>query len=291
MSAFDIKPEWLLYLQTVATEKSIRSAAEKLYLTEQALRYNLKALEDLLQTPLLLHSEQGLILSSQGQALVANGARFLRRLDQTRQRMQALSQTRPEFRLAVAYAYPCETLATILTEMYQRFPGLQLSVHLDSPREIEKQVFQGMFQTGLITWDPVHPRLTYVKGPVSPGIYVQRVSLPVEPFYLLPKVWRYSTHPPLVYPDEIAAYPVRYLGRIDMIQALCLLGAGIGFLPRAQVQPLLANGVLVETSGPLLDFSLHAHLLYRDYEQLSPPAQFFVERLQASWAEQGETQA
>lgn len=287
MSAFDLKPEWLVYLQTIAEEKSIRAAAEKLYLTEQTLRYNLKALEDLLQVSLLIPADQGLMLTSQGQALLENGNVFLGRLARIQQRLQALSQTRPEFRLAVAYAYPSESLADMLVGMYQRFSGLQLSLELESPREIEKRVYQGMFQVGLITLDVVHPKLSFVKGPISPGVYVKHSHLPVEPLYLLPKVWRYNTHPNVVYPDEVAAYPVRYLGRIPMIQSLCLLGAGIGYLPRLNVQHLLDQGILVETSGPPLDYSLHTHLLYRDLEQLSPPARYFVEALQAAWKQTG----
>lgn len=283
MSAFDIKPEWLTYLQAVAEERGIRPAAERLYLTEQALRYNLKALEDLLQVPLLSHADQGLVLTAQGEALLDNGNLFLSRLHQTQQRLQALSQTRPEFRLAVAYAFPCESLDQILVSMYQRFPGLQIILQLESPREIEKWVFQGIFHLGLITVNVVHPRLNFLKGPVSPGIYVKHASLPVAPLYLLPKVWRYNTHPNVVYPDEIEAYPVRYLGRIAMIQSLCLLGAGIGYLPRLHVQSLLNQGILVETSGPPLEYSLHNHLLYRDLDQLSPPARFFLDQLQSVW--------
>lgn len=284
MSAFDIKPEWLVYLQTVAREKHMRSAAEKLYLTEQTLRYNLKALEDALQVPLLRSTDQGLGLTSQGQALLDSGQVFLSRLEAVQNRIQALSEIRPELRLAVAYAFPSEALADLLAELYQRFPGLQLTLELGSPRELEKLVAQGMYQLGLLTVDGVHPRLQYVKGPESPGIYVRHASLPVEPLYLLPQIWRYNTYPSVDYPPEVAAYPVRYLGRIPLIRSLCLLGAGIGYLPRLHVQGLLEAGLLVETGGPPLDYSLHTHLAFRDAEHLHPPARYFCERLQQIWS-------
>ena len=283
MNAFDIKPEWLVYLRTVAQEKSIRTAAEKLYLTEQTLRYNLKGLEDMLQAALLVSGESGLELTSQGHALLANGGAFLDQLGRTRQKLAALSMERPEFRLAVSYSYACEPLGPLLQAMYRQFNGLQMSLQLDTPREIEKQVFLGVHQVGLITWAPTHPRMTVIKGPVSPGVYVRRSQAPVAPVYLLPKIWRYSKYQDLVYPDEVENYPVRYLGRIAMIRALCLQGAGIGYLPRAHIQSELEAGILVETLGPPLEFSLLEHLVIRDLEHLSAPARWFVDQMRQRW--------
>ena len=154
----------------------------------------------------------------------------------------------------------------------------------------EKQLFLGMHHIGLITWPPAHSRLSAIEGPVSPGVYVRRSQGTVAEVYLLPKIWRYSKQQEVItYPDEVAAFPVRYLGRIGMIRALVELGAGIGYLPQAHVQPLLDRGELVLTSGPPLEFSLYPHSLMRDREHLSEPARYFVDRLQAEWGEEGRS--
>lgn len=69
------------YLSILAKEKSINSAARKLYLTPQSLSQDIKRLEKELGFDLLIRSNQGISLSKQGQEFLVLAQRFLNELD------------------------------------------------------------------------------------------------------------------------------------------------------------------------------------------------------------------
>ena len=57
----------LQYVRTIAEEKSITRAAQKLYLTQPSLSLSLKHLEEELGTPLFHRSPEGLTLTYAGE--------------------------------------------------------------------------------------------------------------------------------------------------------------------------------------------------------------------------------
>lgn len=286
MKAFEFKPEWLEYLQTVARTGSIRLAAEALYLTEHSLRYNFKQLEQFMQSKLFEKTAQGLELSPAGQRLLNNSQDFSRSLAKLEQGLQVLAENRMELKLGISSAYPSELLKPVFIRMRQVFPQLQLQVQIQIPVEIEKRVSLGAYDLGLITWAPNNSQLVSLTGPSWPGVFVRRRQGPVAENYFLPPAWRYFSQEPIDYPAQLAQLKVRYIGGTSLILNLCLEGAGIGYLPLSHVRQALKQGQLDLTAGPELDFSLIETLLVKDFDNLSKPAAYFIEQIQAHWQAQ-----
>lgn len=285
MRAFSLKPEWLYYLQVVAETRSVRVAAEKLFLTEASLRYNLKSLEEHFETPLLQQAGPGLSLTVAGTALLAESSKLLAGLNQVQQGLERFRRSPDEFSLWVPHGYAHEALVPVLTALFKRFPQLQIRIQEATSLDVEKAVLAGHTEIGLSSNPPGQLGLEALSGPIHPGIYVRRTLEPVIQVYLLPVNWQYTAHEFLVYPPGLERYPVRYLGRSSVIRSLCLQGSGIGYLPELYVRAQLKAKQLVQTEGPVMDFVLHPHLLSLPQAHLSEPARFFKEAVQALWAQ------
>ncbi len=288
MKAFDLKPEWLEYLETIARTRSIRQAAEELYLTEHSLRYNLKLLESFIGEALLEKTAQGLVLNPRGQSLINQSQRFRNRLSQLESQLQLTADNRQELKLAFSQAYPSELLMPIFAQLQQTFPQLQLTAERQKPLDVEKGVLLGQYELGLTTWVPNNLTLPMLSGPKWPGVFVKRTQASVAEYYLLPPAWRYFNQEPIIYPAEVSHFQVRYLGSLDILLKLALAGGGIAYLPLPYVLPAIEAGLLETTLGPNLSFSLGECLLAKDFYTLSPPAAAFVHQLKARWQQHNQ---
>lgn len=283
MKAFELKPEWFEALQAVADSGSVREAAAALYLTEQSLRYQLKALEKHVQKPLFIQAKTGLQLNPEVAGLLSLGRDFGQRLARVQHRLQTLAGSQQRLRIGATTAYPLGDLTDLFANLRAGFPSLQLTLGLHNPRELERRLSQGDLELGLMTWEPDNPHLIGARGPVWPGLFVKAADRQVPERFFLPPAWRFFHHKPVNYPQELAHYATHYIGGMSQIHALVLAGAGIGYLPRSQVRADLAAGRLQPCAGPPLSFSVSEFLLARDLDKLSEPAAQFVAGLRAHW--------
>lgn len=282
MKTFDLKPEWLLYLHKVAETGSLRRAAQDLFMTEHSLRYNLKALEKFLQTSLLETGPQGLELTERGQALLADGMRLWERLKCLEERLEDMANSRMELRLGLSQAFPSERVKNILSLVQHQAPKLQVLLNVHTPRELEKRMSFAEYELGLTTSVSPNTSFQCLKGPAWPGVYVCKSSaVPQE--YFVPPPWPFWGTEPMEYPATLSPYRMRYIGSMAIIRTLVLEGAGIGYLPLTNVWGDLAQGTLTQTQGPELPFQLEEFLLAKDFENLSPPAAYFVHYLKGNW--------
>lgn len=291
MKAFELKTEWFICLDKVLETGSIRLAAQSLYMTEQSLRYNLKALAKFLGSSLFDPSATALTLNPDLSSLFNQGLRFNESLEQMQACLLDLACEGHEFRVAISQAYPCLQLNPLLVEIQQQFPSIQIAFNLHHLRELERRVGYGEYDVGLTTWEPEIPHLAWRKGPTWSGIFVKYSQGRVPERYFIPPAWRFFCQHPFRYPAVLANYPVLFIGDTGQILDLCLEGKGIGFVPLCDVEEELQKGTLIQTTGPKLEFAVTEYLVAKDFEKLTAPAKLFVQQLETRWQQTPDAQA
>ncbi|MBT9544778.1 MAG: LysR family transcriptional regulator [Candidatus Sericytochromatia bacterium] len=290
MKIYDLKPEWLTYLALTAQMGSYSLAAEKLYLREPVLRYNLKALEAHFQTPLLERTERGLILTSSGKQLLQNSHSFLEKLQFLQGQLTQLKPQAQSLAVGVSFSYPETRLSLVLAQIDQLFPEIQFRLMIGQISEIKEWLRSDQIELALVTsetWDD--PDFTYTNGTYSPGIYVKHPTKEVPPIYFLPALPNYlersGKKTDLLDFSDLKKYAgifkekmsFRYIGTFPLTLKLALSGAGMGFVPEIYAAPYLAQEQLKRTYGPHLDCGLTPSLVHFHNRILSAPAQAFKE--------------
>ena len=81
--------------RVVAETLNFTRAAERLYLTQSAVSYQIKALEQELGEPLFIRGKKGVRLSRAGQAALEHAVRMLDEAEALRERVSSPSAARP----------------------------------------------------------------------------------------------------------------------------------------------------------------------------------------------------
>lgn len=82
----------LKYALTLAQEKSFTKASEKLYITQPTLSFQIKALEDELNTPLFIRNRKGIQLTYEGELFIEFANETLQKFDKCQTKMEQLDQ-------------------------------------------------------------------------------------------------------------------------------------------------------------------------------------------------------
>lgn len=169
-----VKIESLYYFTVLADAGSFTAAAERLYMTQQALSKHIAALEQTLGQTLILRSQgQGQRLTPAGELLRAEAYPLLAQI-------QALQQPLPNdtlapelipLRIGAMLVLDAE-IAALLQAWVAREPRLTplLTLPVGGPAVIEGQLLAGQLDLGLLLQPPVSAELAW--APLTPIPYV-----------------------------------------------------------------------------------------------------------------------
>lgn len=121
----------LEYIVTIADERSLTKAAEKLFVSKSALSLQISRLErEEGLPPLFVRTRRGLALTDAGRIYVT-GARTILNINQ-RAELQARELSEHRFKLRIGVAPVAETmfLTRVVPEFYSRFPNIRLEIRL-----------------------------------------------------------------------------------------------------------------------------------------------------------------
>ncbi len=120
--------DWLI-IATVWHQQNITRAAKQLYLTQPALSYRLRQIEQKLGIQLFEGSGRKLVFSAQGRYLAEHAGKMLAESQQLRQTLQALKHPGPgELRLGVTSNYAAYCLPEILAGFCRQHSNLHVNV-------------------------------------------------------------------------------------------------------------------------------------------------------------------
>lgn len=118
------------FLKVLYEEKNITKAAEKLFVSQPALSYRLKQLEEEFDMKLFFKRKRGIEFTSEGEYLAKYANDMLKQLQQTKDGMLNMQKkVKGTIRLGVSSNFAQYKLPEILKEFSKQYPHVQFMVN------------------------------------------------------------------------------------------------------------------------------------------------------------------
>ena len=120
--------DWFI-IKTIADKKNITVAADYLYMTQPALTYRLKCIEEEAGAKLFLRTPKGVVLTPQGEVMVDYAQRMLAELRRTQLCLGGMKDVmQGKLELGVASSFANHKLSPLLKEFTALYPQVELSI-------------------------------------------------------------------------------------------------------------------------------------------------------------------
>lgn len=134
----------LLYVKTIADEKSITRAAQKLFLTQPSLSHCVMNIEKQLGTRLFRRTSGGLVLTYAGEKYYRMACEVLRVYAAFESEISEESDLlRGRITLGITNYLACDLLPRMLPRFHQEHPGIELRIVEETTDELEKSLLSG----------------------------------------------------------------------------------------------------------------------------------------------------
>jgi len=118
--------DWVL-LKMIAKERNITRASERLYLSQPALTYRIRQLENEFGEKLLIRTPNGVILTPQGEFLVDYANEMILRLDRTKELLTSFNnKVKGPLRIGSSAIFAYYELPSLLKVFLERFPEVEI---------------------------------------------------------------------------------------------------------------------------------------------------------------------
>jgi len=148
----------LVIFYIVAREKSLSSAAEKLYLTQPAVTYHIKALEEYTRVKLLEFKKRQVALTPHGKELFKYAEAVYRQMVDAD--MYIRSARESALRAGIASVY-ISTIGPVVKKMFEEDPEVKLTVRSSDAIELVQDVLDSRLDLAVV------PSFDYDAGKVS----------------------------------------------------------------------------------------------------------------------------
>ncbi|MBR4039944.1 MAG: LysR family transcriptional regulator [Clostridia bacterium] len=134
----------LLYVKTIADEKSITRAAQKLYLTQPSLSHCVMNIEKQLGTRLFRRTSGGLVLTYAGEKYYRMACEVLRVYAAFESEISEESELiRGRITLGITNYLACDLLPRMLPAFHRNHPGIEIRVVEETTDMLEKSLLSG----------------------------------------------------------------------------------------------------------------------------------------------------
>lgn len=271
----------LIYIRTVADEKSISQAAKKLYIAQPSLSQFIKRIEDNLGTCLFNRTPNGLTLTYAGEKYYQMALQVLKLYENFEMELSAANNMQAgRIHLGITSHLGTVVLPKILPVFMKRYPSIEITVTEDTSDRLEALLTAGQvdFIIAHAPKEPADPLLKYqflsrdyfliVAGENShlQGLAKQpetdsEASYPVldirhlsgEPFIMLPPSQRIrQVSDSLLRQAGISQPNIKLtVKNFSTAQLLAASGAGVTFIPRqySKLTPMEAAGSCFSIPG------------------------------------------
>ncbi|MBS4208176.1 LysR family transcriptional regulator [Bacillus sp. FJAT-50079] len=142
--------DWII-LQTIYKEHNITKASEQLYISQPALTYRIKQLEEEFGVNILLRGKKGVEFTAEGEYLVQYAAKMQAELRKTKEHLENLdNQMRGTLRLGVASVFARYELPEILSSFLEKYPDIEIVLKTGWSFEINQMLQKEDAHVGII---------------------------------------------------------------------------------------------------------------------------------------------
>ena len=254
----------LLYVKTIADERSITKAAQKLYLTQPSLSHCIMNIEKQLGTRLFRRTSGGLVLTYAGERYYRMACEVLRVYAAFESEISEESELlRGRITLGITNYLACDLLPRMLPRFHSEYPGIELRIVEETTDELEKSLLSGrldfaIMHTGagdgasedpglahevlrrdpfLLMAPPEHPYANQAvrrEGAKTPEL--DPALLGGEPFLMVSKGQRIRHVADRVLAMAGISPEIVFTSRnVETLRRLCAQGMGYTFIPRRYV--------------------------------------------------------
>ncbi|GGJ76450.1 LysR family transcriptional regulator [Virgibacillus salexigens] len=145
--------DWQI-LNAIAEEKSLTKAAEKLFITQPALSYRLKQLEESFQTKLFFRTKKGIEFTSEGEYLVDYAKNRIKEYLTLKDEIFNIgNEVRGTLRIGVSSNFAQYKLPALLKKFSTSYPNIQFKVQTGWSTEIMNLLNQSQIHLGILRGD------------------------------------------------------------------------------------------------------------------------------------------
>ena len=143
--------EQLIILRAVANDGSFKSAAQTLYITQPAVSLQIQNLEKQLKTTLFDRAKKQVQLTEAGNLLLRYGNRILALCEESSRALDDLSDFQNgKLILGASQTTGTYLMPKIIALFRQRYPNVQVQLHVDSTRRIAWKTVNGQIDIGVV---------------------------------------------------------------------------------------------------------------------------------------------
>jgi LysR family transcriptional regulator, regulator for metE and metH len=181
----------LKMIREVADCKSLTKAAERLFLSQSALSHQLKEIESYFQTQLFIRQKKQMLLTREGEIILASGKRILEEMEQT---MSTIKQMTDKEAGEIRFSSECYTsyhwLSYILQDFQAQYPKVTVKINMEGTRNalpylLDDKIDVGIFEDNTnkkIAYTPLFTDEFYVIVPATHP-WAQRKWMNVKELY------------------------------------------------------------------------------------------------------------
>ena len=145
------------YIVTIAEEKNILRAAEKLYISQSTLSQALINLETELGTPLFIRSKGGLIITDAGKEYVSAAKIILQIKDSTYRKIRTIASENVEkYRIGISSSNGLKRFLLVSSEYKHKYPKLVFYATEDNPKNLLEELKKGSYAFIIVTIDNMY---------------------------------------------------------------------------------------------------------------------------------------
>lgn len=145
--------DWLI-LKTIAEEKNITKAADRLYISQPALTYRLRNLENEFGAKLVSRHPNGVNLTPQGEYLLSYTVEMLLRLNKAKEHIKNMeNKVQGTLRLGSSSVFAHYELPPILKNFLELYPDVEISLKTGLSRRINRMLQKEEVSIAIIRGD------------------------------------------------------------------------------------------------------------------------------------------
>lgn len=154
----------LEYVITVAKEKTLLSAAKKLFLSPSALSQHISKLEEELRTPLFKRTKQGWLPTSAGQVYIQMAESVLLQKENAYQQIGNIADNQAGyFTMGVTPGRGTQMFAAVFPKFKEKFPEIKVGLVEGTVLSLKEQIEAGKIDLGFLTSGPDYRNLAVQK--------------------------------------------------------------------------------------------------------------------------------
>lgn len=139
-------------LVAIADGGSFTRAAESVHRTQSAISMQVKKLEEIVGQPLFIRARRGVVLTGQGEALLANARMILRLLDKTAESLR-VDMLEGSVSVGIPEEYGSTVLPGVLARFAENHPAVQVTVRCEPSPGLDEALDRGELDLAVIVVD------------------------------------------------------------------------------------------------------------------------------------------